>query len=460
MRRVAVGCALLAGSALFTAPPTAATAAPTVSTPQPAVAAAATTTATATATTAATTAAGNTDRRVAFRPVTASLTGRPGAVGATIARAGRAQSLDTGVVAVPTGLAVIGATWAEGTGSGIRLSYREKRAGVWSAWKSVDVETCDDCASPSAPTRAGSAPVTITGATHVQARLVADTPVSDARLSVIDPADPGTTQAATPAATSGAAPAAAPVNGAVAAPLPAITASRGGLVSASPTLGVPGVRGARAASLPAAPQGLPGPRRMPAKREVWRATETDAAHQLDIVVPRGIVVHHTAGTNNYTRSQVPAILRGIQRFHTRDRGWSDIGYNVLVDRYGRVWEGRWGGIGLPHRGAHASGVNQTYLGVSYIGDTSARKASAAGVRAIVDVVAWTSVRYGFDVGDTMRVNSRTAPVVPGHYQVGNTPTSCPGVDLRRRLPEIRERAERLAQEYRDETAANVARGTE
>ena len=33
---------------------------------------------------------------------------------------------------------------------------------------------------------------------------------------------------------------------------------------------------------------------------------------------------------------MPALLRGIYAYHTQSRGWSDIGYNFLVDRFGTV----------------------------------------------------------------------------------------------------------------------------
>jgi uncharacterized protein with LGFP repeats len=51
-------------------------------------------------------------------------------------------------------------------------------------------------------------------------------------------------------------------------------------------------------------------------------------------------VHHTASSNDYTREQAAAMVRGIYAYHVKSNGWSDIGYNYLVDRYGRAYEGR------------------------------------------------------------------------------------------------------------------------
>lgn len=450
MRRIAAAVALSLGTSLLRSPLLPATAAP--STPARATggtaAAAASRAAIGAAVGAAVGAAPSAgrggavvrERQVTFRSVPADVSFSLGA-----GAAHTPTTLDTGVVAVPRGVAVVGATWAEGSGSGLTMSYRAKRAGRWSAWRSVDVETCADCAAPGARTRAGSEPVAVTGATHVQARLVTTgTPVRDARLGVVDP---GATPAnATPSKTTRRA--GAPAGSASAS----TSASASGAVASGTSTG--GGRSMSVAGLPAAPAGLPGPTVMPTKRRVWGATESAAAHSMPVVAAHGIAVHHTAGTNSYSPAQVPAILRGIQRFHTRDRGWSDIGYNALVDRYGRVWEGRYGGIGIPHKGAHASGVNRSYLGVAYIGDSSGARTTEAAVNSLVDVVAWTSVRYGYDVTGWMSVGGRTAPVVPGHYQVGNTRTSCPGTDLTRRLPEIRRRAAVRAESYRATARAN------
>src|SRR6185369_8022061 len=85
------------------------------------------------------------------------------------------------------------------------------------------------------------------------------------------------------------------------------------------------------------------------------------------------VVHHTAGSNSYSAAQSPAIVRAIELYHVKANGWNDIGYNFLVDKYGQVFEGRYGGMERAVIGAHAEGFNTGSVGVAVIGNYSSTK---------------------------------------------------------------------------------------
>ena len=37
-------------------------------------------------------------------------------------------------------------------------------------------------------------------------------------------------------------------------------------------------------------------------------------------------------------------MRAIYYYHTHVMGWYDIGYNFLIDKYGTIYEGRYGSI--------------------------------------------------------------------------------------------------------------------
>jgi len=157
------------------------------------------------------------------------------------------------------------------------------------------------------------------------------------------------------------------------------------------------------------------------------------------------VVHHTAGSNSYTRAESAAIVRGIQRYHVLSNGWNDIGYNFLVDKYGQVFEGRAGGLEKNVVGAHAEGFNTGSVGVAVLGTYGAAKISSAARSALVKLLAWrldvahvdpasalSFTSYGndrFASGSTVRLRA-----VSGHRDTGYT--SCPGTALYGRLDGI------------------------
>ena len=160
---------------------------------------------------------------------------------------------------------------------------------------------------------------------------------------------------------------------------------------------------------------------------------------------RFVLVHHTAGTNDYTRAQAAAIVRGIELFHVKGNGWNDIGYNFLVDRFGTVYEGRFGGIDRNVVGAHALGFNTGSVGIALLGTYTNTKPSAAAQDAIARLIAWRLDLAHVDPTSVLTVTSggserwpKGAPVVlravSGHRDTGST--ECPGDQLYARLGAI------------------------
>jgi hypothetical protein len=150
------------------------------------------------------------------------------------------------------------------------------------------------------------------------------------------------------------------------------------------------------------------------------------------------VVHHTAGTNSYTASQSAAIVRGIEVYHVKGNGWNDIGYNFLVDKYGQVFEGRYGGVDKNVIGAHAEGFNTGSVGVALLGTYETAAPTAAARTALVNLLAWrldvahvdplSNLTYTsggnarFPVGTPVFLRA-----VSGHRDTGFT--TCPGAAL-------------------------------
>ena len=75
-------------------------------------------------------------------------------------------------------------------------------------------------------------------------------------------------------------------------------------------------------------------------------------------------------------------------YHVKGNGWNDIGYNALVDRFGTVYEGRFGGIDRNVIGAHAGGFNTGSFGIAVLGDFRTATPPTAAVDALVKTLAW------------------------------------------------------------------------
>jgi hypothetical protein len=148
-------------------------------------------------------------------------------------------------------------------------------------------------------------------------------------------------------------------------------------------------------------------------------------------------IHHTADSNNYGAADVPQIMRSIYRYHAVSLGWGDIGYNVVVDKFGRAWEGRYGGLASTVIGAHAGGFNTGTFGVSMLGNYDTVQPTAVMLETVAQVVAWKFSLYGINPRANVQLTSRgggtakypagTAVSVPtlfAHRDVGNT--ACPG----------------------------------
>ncbi|PJJ54133.1 Ig-like domain-containing protein [Mumia flava] len=178
-------------------------------------------------------------------------------------------------------------------------------------------------------------------------------------------------------------------------------------------------------------------------RAAWGANERIREKSSpDYGSVRGAVVHHTAGPTSYSKDEVPALIRSFYSYHVKVRGWRDIGYNVLVDKWGRAWEGRWGGLSRNVVGAHALNNNSTTFGISVIGDFGPMKASKAVARTVSRVIAWKFSLNRVNPNGTWTYTTNTGkrvskPKVVGHRDVGQT--ACPGSTLYKRLPGIRSR---------------------
>lgn len=192
-------------------------------------------------------------------------------------------------------------------------------------------------------------------------------------------------------------------------------------------------------------------------RAEWGADERlrRAAPKTSGTIKAGFI-HHTASTTNYSPEAAAQQVRNLYTWFTQGRKYSDIAYNFLVDRYGRIYEGRGGGVDIPIVGAHTAGFNNDTFAISALGNYHTTRPNpdelAAVTQAMSSLMAWKLAMHHRDpnatttlISDSGSGTSRykpgqaaTALVVGGHGDIGST--SCPGKFLAPQIPTIRSQA--------------------
>ncbi|MFF0344909.1 N-acetylmuramoyl-L-alanine amidase [Kribbella sp. NPDC004875] len=308
------------------------------------------------------------------------------------------------VQARTTPFGMVGVTWPEGV-SGVTAKVRVERDGRWTDWETLHVED-DHGPDPLVPEgieRGGTDPLWVGNATGVQASAVtaAGTTIAGAKVVLIQP---------------------------------------GVLASDS----APDASGQVEPAASRAPYPMP----LMVSRRRWGADERLRAHNgADCVRPKytstvqAAFVHHTADRNDYTRTQVPAMVRAMYAYHVKSRGWCDLGYNFLVDRFGRVFEGRYGGAQLPVLGAHTASYNANSFGVAVIGNFEKTPPPQAMLESTARVIAWKlDANYRSPLA-TIVLGGTRLHTVSGHRDT--KATACPGTELYKKLGRLKQRVNTL-----------------
>ncbi len=189
---------------------------------------------------------------------------------------------------------------------------------------------------------------------------------------------------------------------------------------------------------------------------------------------KALFVHHTATSNSYTKSQAAAAVRSIYAYDTNSLGWSDIAYNVIVDKYGQIFEGRYGGLEHAVRSGATGGFNAKTWALAALGNNVDLEPSDAQLTSIKKILAWkvgiahldptgqTTLTAANGSGTTAKYKDGTKvafDVISGHRDAGAT--ACPGARLYAKLPSIRSGAASLIGAQLYDTSASpllVAKG--
>ncbi len=164
-------------------------------------------------------------------------------------------------------------------------------------------------------------------------------------------------------------------------------------------------------------------------------------------------LHHTVTSNSYTPQEAAQQVRNLYGWFVKGLRYSDLAYNFLVDRFGRLYEGRAGGMDQAVIGGHTAGFNSETFAVSAIGNFQSKdlppEEMAAIDESVAQLMAWKlSMNHRDPNGSTVLVSdsssgtSRYQPgeqanalVIGGHRDIGQT--ACPGRYLEPQIPVIR-----------------------
>ncbi|MEY4534783.1 MAG: hypothetical protein RLZZ246_1101 [Planctomycetota bacterium] len=165
-------------------------------------------------------------------------------------------------------------------------------------------------------------------------------------------------------------------------------------------------------------------------RARWARGNPDGSDLNKMIVPiKWVTIHHDGLDSPMTETSMDASAARIEwiRCGHRGRGFSDIGYHYVIDRDGRVWEGR----NLRWQGAHVSKHNEQNIGILVMGNFDIQRPSQQQLDGMQKWVSTLLKRYRLEDG---RVRT--------HGEWPGAKTACPGKHLQAAVANIRRKKTR------------------
>lgn len=167
--------------------------------------------------------------------------------------------------------------------------------------------------------------------------------------------------------------------------------------------------------------------------------QTSGPNTLTSTQPTHLIVHHSFSPGNDVTDWAAAV-RGVWNFHVNSNGWSDIGYNWLIDPKGVIYQGRaWVDTNDNSQGAHFCGYNRQTMGVCMLGDYNSIVPSDAALRSLVRLLAYRASANAINPRGVAfhESSARNLNNISGHRD--GCSTDCPGNMLYPQLPTLRNR---------------------
>jgi len=162
---------------------------------------------------------------------------------------------------------------------------------------------------------------------------------------------------------------------------------------------------------------------------IGRAQWAKGAPVTTLMVPMGgiraITIHHDgmppfAATDAASTAARVELIRMSHR--NRPQPWGDIGYHFVIDRAGRIYEGR----PLQWQGAHVRDHNQGNIGVLCLGNFEVQVPSEQQLNALAGHVRTLRRHYNVPVNRVIT-----------HKEWEGARTACPGMRLQPRVESLR-----------------------
>jgi len=160
-------------------------------------------------------------------------------------------------------------------------------------------------------------------------------------------------------------------------------------------------------------------------RARWARGNPDGSDLNKMIVPiKWVTIHHDGLDSPMTETSMDASAARIEwiRCGHRGRGFSDIGYHYVIDRDGRVWEGR----NLRWQGAHVSKHNEQNIGILVMGNFDIQKPSQQQLDGTRLHVRKLLAQYKLSRGRVLT-----------HREWAGAKTACPGKHLQAAVDDAR-----------------------
>jgi len=150
-------------------------------------------------------------------------------------------------------------------------------------------------------------------------------------------------------------------------------------------------------------------------RNIWTREGVNAFDIDKMTKIYRITIHHTAiieDSGNIAR--VKLMLKKILAIHKHKKHWADIGYHYLIDREGRIWEGR----NINFQGAHARGDNNIgNIGIALLGNFDIEKPTLLQVKSLKDFTLKLQKKHGVRRSQIFGHEHFTITQCPGKFLI-------------------------------------------